>query len=235
MTSEMARHERVEFLRSTPFLAGLQDESWSTLADIGRFVKVAKGDFLFYQHEPAKAIYILRSGELAVVLMSHDGRELIINEIKPGDAFGELSLLTSSEGRTAGVQAREDSEVLEIPGRIFMAILDKEPAVARRMLEIATHRLFKAHQRERALAFMDAPARIARVILEMDKIDRLGFDKGYITLSQEELAQRTGLTRQTVANNLSKWRRKNWLLTGRGRIMLLNREALQQIEEEGRS
>ena len=233
MNSEVGRRERVEFLRSTPFLAGLQEESWNILADAGRFVKIAKGYFLFYQHEPAKAIYILRSGELAVVLMSYDGRELIINEIKPGDAFGELSILTSAEGRTAGVQAREDSEVLEISGRAFMAVLDREPAVARRMLEVATQRLFKAHQRESALAFLDAPARIARVILEMDKIDRAGPDKGYITLSQEELAQRTGLTSQTVANNLSKWRRKNWLLTGRGRIMILNREALQRVAEEG--
>lgn len=233
MTPEVTYQERIEFLRDTSLLAGLKEENLVTLANMGRFVKVTKGSFLFYQHDPANSIYILRSGEMAVVLTSLDGREMIINEIKPGDSFGEVSLLTSAGGRTAGAQAREDSEVMEIPGRTFLAVLDREPVIARRMLEIATQRLFKAHQRESALAFLDAPARVARVILEMDEADRRGPDKGYITLSQEELAQRTGLTRQTVANSLGKWRRNDWLLTGRGRIMVLNRAALRRIEEQG--
>jgi CRP-like cAMP-binding protein len=100
------------------------------------------------------------------------------------------------------------------------------------MLNVATNRLFKAHLRESALAFLDAPARIARTLLEMDELDRNGEDKGYITLSQEELAQRTGLARQTVAHSLGQWRRHGWLLTGRGRIMILNRAALKRIEEQ---
>ncbi|MFN2160389.1 MAG: helix-turn-helix domain-containing protein, partial [Anaerolineales bacterium] len=54
-------------------------------------------------------------------------------------------------------------------------------------------------------------------------------EKGYMTLSQEDLAQRTGLTRQTVAKILGRWRRAGWLLTGRNRIMLLNREALKKV------
>lgn len=232
MIQEASRSEQLNFLRSTALLAGLKDESFISLANAARFVEVAKGSFLFHQHDLANSVYILQSGEMAVVLTSYDGREMIVNEVHSGELIGEVSLLTSAGGRTAGAQAREDSRVLEIAAGPFMAVLDGEPALARRMLEVATQRLFKAHQRESALAFLDAPARVARVILEMDRADRVGPDRGYIVLSQEELAQRTGLTRQTVANNLGKWRRKNWLLTGRGRIMLLNREALHRIEEQ---
>lgn len=231
MNQGRSRHEQLEFLCSTPFLAGLKEENLVALANAGRFVKVDKSSFLFHQHDPADSLYILRSGEMAVVLSSFDGREMIINEIHPGDCFGEVSLLTTGV-RTAGAQARENSEVLKISATVFLGVLDAEPVLARRMLEIATQRLFKAHQRESALAFLDAPARVARVLLEMDEADRLGLDKGYITLSQEELAQRTGLTRQTVARELGRWRRLDWLLTGRGRIMLLNRNALHQIEEQ---
>ncbi len=227
------RPEQIEFLRATPMLSGLMEESLIKLANASRFVTIPKGLFLFYQHDAADTMYILRTGEMAVVLTSIDGREMIINEIKPGDCFGEVSLLTTGE-RTAGAQARMHSEALEISANAFMSVLDSEPGLARRMLEIATQRLFKAHQRESALAFLDAPARVARVVLEMDEIDRQGPDKGYITLPQEELAQRTGLTRQTVANSLGEWRRKGWLLTGRGRIMVLNRSALHQIEEQSR-
>lgn len=231
MSVEIVRQEKIKLLKSTPIFSGMKEDSYLTLAKASRFLQIAKGSFLFHQHEKANALYILHTGEMAVVLSNIDGREMIIDELKPGDCFGEVSLLTSGE-RTAGAQARENSEVLEIKAKDFLSILDIEPGLARQMLEIATQRLFKSQKRESALAFLDAPARVARVLLDMDEADKIGPDKGYITLSQEELAQRTGLTRQTVANILSQWRRQDWLFTGRGRIMLINRPAILKIKEQ---
>ena len=76
-------------------------------------------------------------------------------------------------------------------------------------------------------AFLDAQARLARLLLELEKQEQ---EKGYITISQDELARRTGLIRQTVAKALGKWRRAGWLITGRGRILILNRKALEELE-----
>jgi len=229
-----SRPGQLEFLSSTPLLDGIKEPNLERLANASRFVNITKGDFLFYQHDQADSLYILHTGEIAVVLTSIDGREMIINEIHPGDCFGEVSLLTSG-ARTASAQAREDSVALEVAGNVFLSVLDTEPAMSRRMLDVATNRLFKAHLRESALAFLDAPARVARALLEMDEMDRMGPDKGYVTMSQEELAQRTGLARQTVAQSLGQWRRLGWILTGRGRIMLLNRAALEQIQQQDNS
>lgn len=228
---ETSLPEKLDMLRASPMFAGLQDDSFTRLAISSRFVGIPKGSFLFLQHDPADALYILRSGEMVVVLSSIDGREMIIDELKIGDCFGEVALLASGT-RTAGALAQEDSEVLEIGARTFLSVLDGEPRLARRMLDIATQRLFKSQKRESALAFLDAPARVARVLLDMDAADKHGPDKGYITLSQEELAQRTGLTRQTVANILGQWRRRAILITGRGRIMILDRPGLNQIMEQ---
>jgi CRP-like cAMP-binding protein len=55
---------------------------------------------------------------------------------------------------------------------------------------------------------------------------------GFLTISQEELARHTGLTRQTVAKSLGRWRRAGWLLTGRGKIVLLDRAAIAEIEKK---
>ena len=154
------------------------------------------------------------------------------------DCFGVSSFLILVFLAVAGLKlmrvrvVREDCEVIEINGDEFLSILDAEPSLVKRMLDIAMRRLFRAQKRESALAFLGAPARIARLLVEMDEADKQESDKGYITLSQEELAQRTGLTRQTVSNNLGYWRREDWLLTGRGRIMLLNRAAIRRIAEE---
>src|SRR3990172_6585042 len=66
-------------------------------------------------------------------------------------------------------------------------------------------------------AFLNAEGRLARLLLQLGRKE---LEKGYITISQEELAERTGQTRQTVAKALGRWRRAGWLITGRGRIML---------------
>jgi CRP/FNR family transcriptional regulator, cyclic AMP receptor protein len=95
------------------------------------------------------------------------------------------------------------------------------------MLDVIARRLRLSNQRETALAFLDAPARLARVLRILGEQFS---DLGYISISQADLARRTGLTRQTVAKNLSHWRRAGWLLTGRGRIVLLNLNELHKIE-----
>lgn len=222
--------EQLRLLAAVPMLSGMHQDSLVRLARASRFVDVPKGEYLFQQHDPADALYILRSGELAIILSSIDGREMIIDEIRPGDCFGEVALLASGE-RTAGAQAREKSEVLEIRAKPFLDVLDSDHLLARNMLSIAAQRLFKSQKRESALAFLDAPARMARVLLEMDEADRHGPDKGYIILSQDELARRTGLSRQTVTSVISRWRKQQWILTGRGRIMLLQRDELRHVQD----
>ena len=124
--------------------------------------------------------------------------------------------------------ARADSEILVIPAEAFLGVVEAEPSLARRILKITAERLQRSGEREGALAFLDAQARLARLLLELEKEEKA---KGYVTISQDELAHRTGLIRQTVAKALGKWRRAGWLITGRGRILLLNHGALAELEK----
>jgi CRP/FNR family transcriptional regulator, cyclic AMP receptor protein len=216
------------FLEGMPLFAGLGEASLLTLAREGRFARVEKGQFIFFQSDSSEKVYIVRSGLVSIVLESPDGREMVINEMHPGDFFGEVGVLTRQPRSTSAI-ARSESVVLELPRQTFLGILAAEPALARRILEITANRLRGSSERESALAFLDAQARLARLLLQLEQ---QAPEKGYVTISQEELAQRTGQTRQTVAKALGRWRRAGWLITGRGHIMLLNRDALVQLELE---
>jgi CRP/FNR family transcriptional regulator len=110
-----------------------------------------------------------------------------------------------------------------------MKVLNAEQILVRRMLEMAVDRLRQSSERESALAFLDAQGRLARLLLLLSSQE---LEKGYITISQDELAQRTGQTRQTVAKTLGRWRRAGWLITGRGRIMLLKNNELAFLEKK---
>jgi CRP/FNR family transcriptional regulator, cyclic AMP receptor protein len=213
------------FLSSLPLFEEVSSASLDELARVSIIRAAPKGTFLFFQDDPVQGVYLVRRGAVAIRLENPDGRELVINEMGPGDCFGELGILTG-QPRSTGAEAIVDSEVLFIPNQAFEAILTKEPALALRLLEITAQRLINSSKREEALAFHDAQQRLASLLLQLDAQSN---EKGFLSLSQEELAQRAGLTRQTVATILGGWRRRGWLLTGRGNIVLLNRSELDSI------
>jgi CRP-like cAMP-binding protein len=226
MVSQPARNESIlQFLSSHPLFDGIRQGNLEELARTSSFKPVPKGSFLFFQYDPAKAFYLVSKGSIAIQLDNLDGRELVINEMKAGDCFGELGLLTEQTHSTSA-GAMVDSVVLAIPCDPFLSVLKQEPLLALRLLEITARRLQDSSRREEALAFHDAQQRLAGLLLALDAANS---EKGYLSLSQEELAQRAGLTRQTAAAILGRWRRSGWLLTGRGHIVLLNRRELNRL------
>jgi len=216
------------FLHSVPLFCGVMPTTLVELARQSHPKKAPKGSYIFMQSDFSDAVYVVRSGSIAIILISPDGRELLINEMRSGDCFGEVGVLTGLP-RSTGAVARLNSEVLVIPGAAFVAAIDREPDLARRILKTTAERLRSSSERESALVFLDAEARLGRVLLQLDQ--RYS-EEGYVTISQTELAQRTGMTRQTVAKALSKWRRAGWLITGRGRIVVLDHSKLEQLGQQ---
>jgi CRP/FNR family cyclic AMP-dependent transcriptional regulator len=217
----------LQFLSSQPLFEGIGPFNLVTLAKSSRLKAAPKGSFVFFQGDLAEAVYMVWRGVIAIRLENPDGRELVINEMSAGECFGELAILTG-EPRSTSAEAIVDSEVLLIPSLVFKTALEQEPRMALRLLEITARRLQNSSKREEALAFHDAQQRLAQQLLHLDQLAQ---DIGYLTLSQDELATRVGLTRQTVATILGRWRRSGWLLTGRGHIVLLNRSELSLFSQ----
>lgn len=215
-------------LRDAPIFEGVSDGILSDFTQSSRIRALEKGEILFSQTDPADTVYIVRSGCIAIFLATLEGRELVINEMHRGDCFGELSLITD-QPRSTGALARESSEVISIPRDVFLRGLEAEPELMRRVLETTALRLRVSSERESALAFLDSSARIAKVLLQLDQ--QAG-NEGVINVTQEDLAQYVGLARQTVAQTLGEWRRVGWVETGRVRIEVKNREALERLASE---
>jgi len=216
----------LSFFANIPLFSNLSEAALLSLVRECRIKLAEKGDVLFFQSDPSESAYVVREGNISIILNSPDGREMVINEMQGGDLFGELGILTKKPRSTSAI-ARTKSKLYVIPHQTFLTIIEQEPHFAFRLLEITAARLQMSGKRESALAFMDAQARLARLLLELEEQEA---EKGYVTISQEELAHRTGLIRQTVAKALGRWRRSGWLITGRGRILILNRKALEDLE-----
>ncbi|MFN2121513.1 MAG: Crp/Fnr family transcriptional regulator [Anaerolineales bacterium] len=227
MTERLGSRAHVlECLSRVPLFAAISQSSARALAARCSHRELEKGQVLFLEADPAESVYVVLAGKIAILLNSPDGRELVMDELHAGEILGELGALTR-KARSASAVARASSEVLTIPREAFARILDAEPCVARNLLCILAERLQKSATREMALAFLDAQARLARYLLHLEAQNP---EAGYVTVSQEDLARGTGLIRQTVAKALGQWRRQGWLLTGRGRIVILNRKALERLQ-----
>ncbi len=217
--------EIIEFLRSLPIFSNLKESSVRLLASACRFQRMSKREILFFCSDPVEAAYVIRSGRVSIVLYSPDGREMVVDEMRAGELFGEVELLAGGP-RIAEAMARVSGEVLVIQSAALLRAMNDEPPLVRRVLELTARRLQNSTKRQMALAFMDAHARLAHNLLALDDEQR---EAGYVTVSQDELASGAGLIRQTVAKALGEWRRNGWLLTGRGRIVVLNRKALEKV------
>ncbi len=216
------------FFKGTRPFANLDEATLAVLAHVSHVKSVGKGSTIFSQDDSGEAAYIVRSGLVNIILCTADGRELVINEMRAGDCFGELALLTGAP-RSASAVASVPSELVVIPRQAFLAEMERHPKLLHLLMTTLAERLRASSERESALAFLDAPTRLARVIMELDRATR---KDGYMTNSQEELAQRIGATRQTTAKILGQWRRKGWIITGRGRILVLDRPALKRIAHD---
>ncbi|TFH36832.1 MAG: Crp/Fnr family transcriptional regulator [Anaerolineales bacterium] len=215
----------LETIQSAPLFNDVEPSVLESLARNSTIRKIAKGELLFYQDDLADAVYVVGSGCISIFLGMPDGRELVINVMRPGDVFGEIALFTD-QSRSTGAMGREDTEVVSIPRQAFMDIVEGESDLLRRVLDMTAQRLRVSSERESALAFLDASARIARVLLVLEE---QAVEKGMIEITQEDLSQHVGLTRQTVASTLGRWRRDGWVDTTRGAIKIQNRGVMEHF------
>jgi len=218
-----------KFFSSLPFLQEINRRSLERFVSACYTRVVDKDQVLFLQNEPGETVFVVRSGKIAIILTTPDGRELVINEMLPGDLFGDIAAILG-QPRSACAIAREQSEVIIIPYEEFISILEREPMLIRHLLEVIAQRLRDSSEREIGLAFLAAPVRLARVLVQLSKQQQN--TGGLVEVSQDELAQHIGVMRQTVAKILGQWRRSGWIITGRGKIMLVNWEAIHSLAQE---
>ena len=223
--------ELLVLLKRTPLLAGLNDRVLAVLAKSCRIEPIPKDAVVFSRGDPAQAVFIVRSGIVAEFAGGPNELEIVIKERREGDFFGEMGILLDEPYLVTTVAIRP-SILVAIPRDEFQRLLISESSLTQYLLKTFARRLKISGEQLTAYAFLDAPARLAYMVLRLEQ-DEGG--RGFITVSQEDLAQRCGLARQTVARILGEWRNTNWIITRRGKIEVVNRSMLNNVMRESRS
>jgi NTE family protein len=123
---DLSKEQRVELLGKFDLFHGFTPDELLAVADEVQPVSAVSGDFLFHQGDQADALYLLVYGRLSVRVRDENDRELLVGEIAPGEAVGEMALF-SGEGRSASVQVVRDSELLSVPREAFDRLVTSQP------------------------------------------------------------------------------------------------------------
>ncbi len=202
----------------------LEGEDLEQLSALLRTRRYAKGEVIFHQGDVGRALYVIRKGEVAIRLSSPDGKEVILALLDRGDFFGELALL-DGEPRSTDAVAREETDLLSIQREDFHAFLNARPKVALGLLANLSRLVRHVTQLVHDTTFLDARARLVRVLLELARNQGQQGSEGVVIpqkLTQTELANLCGLTRESTNKWLRFYVREGLLSYEGGRITLVH-------------
>jgi len=223
-----------DLLHKVPLLANLSDADREALAvAVGRR-RYRRGDIIFQKDEPGHALFIVERGSVRIYVPSAQGNDLILAVMGAGDFFGDLSLL-DGRPRSASASATADTTLLALERADFIAMITSRPAAAMAVLEAVARRLRETDEMASDLAFLDVGGRLAKKLLELAATHGVQRPAGGslidLPLTQEELANMIGVTRESVNRNLSDFRRMGLIQT-QGRKLIVRDAARLRLRCE---
>jgi CRP/FNR family transcriptional regulator, cyclic AMP receptor protein len=217
-------------VRRAPLFAPLDDEAAAALLSSMEEVQLPRGAALFQEGDPGDRLYVITSGKIKLGLSSPDGRENLLAVLGPGEMFGELSLFDPGP-RTATATAVSDAQLVGLGNADLQSWLSGRPDVARYLLRALAQRLRRTNESLADLVFSDVPGRVAKALLDLSRRFGRQTDQGVLVaheLTQEELAQLVGASRETVNKALADFATRGWLRLEARAVVLLDVERLSR-------
>ena len=192
-------------------------------------VDLPRGNVLFNEGDPGDRLYVIDEGKIKLGATSSDGRETLLAILGPGEMFGELSLFDPGP-RNATAVALTDATLLGVGHPDLEPWLTGRPEVAASLLGALARRLRRTNEAMADLVFSDVPGRVAKALLDLaGKFGVPGPDGSVHVvhdLTQEELAQLVGASRETVNKALADFQNRGWLRLEQRGVDLVDLERL---------
>jgi CRP/FNR family transcriptional regulator len=218
----------VELLRRVPLFSELSEDELNGIADVAIPRSYPKGVRVFHEGDTSDACYIVRNGDLRVTREHPDGRAIALATLGPGDIFGELAML-DGEARSASVESLSECELLALPAGDVRRLLASTPETTVKLVVALVRRLREANERISRQSFQTVPSRVAGVLSQLiaEEAPLEIRDGVTIQMTQADLAQLAGTSRESVSRFLATLERAGVVRVGRGRVTVLEPRRLR--------
>jgi CRP/FNR family transcriptional regulator, cyclic AMP receptor protein len=216
-----------DLLRRSPLFSCLGDKETDTMLAHANVARYAAGRDIFAKGDPGDSMMAVLRGRVQISAPSPDGRQMVLTTMHEGEVFGEIALLDGKE-RTADAMAVTDCELLVVPRRPFLELLERRPEIGVGLLVVLCERLRRTNEQVEDLAFLDLETRIAKTLLRLAHeaessplASRIG-----VKISQRALGELVGGSRESVNKHLQDWKRSGIIEIEKGSIVICDAEAL---------
>lgn len=223
--------DKLGLLADLDLFRKLRSDELDRLVAFTRWMQPKAHTILFRKSDPGTSMMVVRRGRVKVCTHSEDGKELVLDMFGPGEVFGEIALLDGSP-RTADAVTIDDCELLVLDRRDFIPFLLEHSDASVRMLEVLTQRLRRTTQLLEDVAFREGPSRLARRFVRLAEFSGREVESGIfvdMSLSQQQLGNMVGMTRESINKQLRQWRDEGLISWTRGYYTITNLEALSKM------
>ncbi|MGE0352616.1 MAG: Crp/Fnr family transcriptional regulator [Gemmatimonadales bacterium] len=216
-----------EVLRKVPLFADLPESELLAFAELTRERSYPKGSVILFENDRGDSLYLVASGQVKVVLIGEDGREVILSVLGEGSFFGEMALIDDAP-RSAHVIAMEDSVLLTLRREDFQSRLRTSPDIAIALLRELSRRLRRADEKIGSLVLLDVNGRVADLLLRTAAEDGTG-DRITRKLTHHTIAQMIGSSRETVSRTMRDFVERGLISVTRREVTIVDRDGLMEI------
>jgi CRP/FNR family transcriptional regulator, cyclic AMP receptor protein len=217
-------------LSEAPLFEALSDEDSRALRAKVIVVKLDRGERLFSEGDKGDRLYIILSGKIKLTKAAPDGRENLLSVHGPGEMFGELSLFDPVP-RTSSATAITQAELAGLAHDDMRTFLATRPGVAIHLLQALAQRLRRINEVKADLVFTDVPGRVAKALLDLSERFGVQTPEGMQVnhdLTQEELAQLVGASRETVNKALADFAARGWIQLAAKSVLISDTDRLRK-------
>jgi CRP/FNR family transcriptional regulator, cyclic AMP receptor protein len=223
---------KLAVLRKHPIFCDLDPEALDQLSRYAKYTTLKRGTTIVSKGDPGNSLIAVISGTVKISVSSPDGRSAILNLIGPGEIFGEVAVLDGL-ARTADATANTNCEIYIIDRREFLPFVRSQPALAMKLIELLCMRLRWTSDQVEQVILQNLPGRLASALIRLTEKHKLAPGGRTIAVTQQEISEMVGMTRESINKQLRIWSTRNWVRLEHGAIVVLNAEPLQTLAEAG--
>jgi CRP-like cAMP-binding protein len=217
-----------EVLSRAGIFQGVEPSAAEALGGELEQVDFPRGHVIFAEGEQGDRLYIIASGKVKIGRKSPDGRENLLAVFGPSDMFGELSIFDPGP-RTSSATTITEVRAYTMDRAALREWIGKRPDIAEQLLRVIARRLRRTNNSLADLIFTDVPGRVAKALLQLARqfgSQESGLLRVTHDLTQEEIAQLVGASRETVNKALADFAQRGWLRLEGKSVLILEPERL---------
>jgi CRP/FNR family transcriptional regulator, cyclic AMP receptor protein len=192
----------------------------------GRRMTLPAGATLLFEGDLSDRVVVVLDGAVRVFATASNGREVLVTVAGPGEIMGEMSAV-DGQAHSASVNTLDEADVVLVPAASFRAVMQANTRVAFAVATRLTRELRHVLQQRVGVEALDVPTRLAQVMVSLAERLAVGEDGVELPVSQRELAESCGASREAVTKALAAFRSRGWVMTDRRSIRVLDLEALR--------